>query len=141
MRIRPSVNNSDELTIFVNDTKITFLYYPFTLIQPTIDIEGLQVANLKELAAMKAYTIGRRADYKDYVDIYYLLAGKYTLLQEVIEIAKEKYRDDFNDRLFLEQLIYLDDINTTKIELLKKEQLTKASMKVFFMNEVKNIVL
>ena len=141
MSIRASVNNSDELTIFANDTKITFLYYPFTLIKPKIDIEGLQVANLKELAAMKAYTIGRRADYKDYIDIYYLLAGKYTLLQEIIEIAKKKYRDDFNDRLFLEQLIYLDDINTTKIELLKKEQLTKESMKAFFIDEVKNIVL
>ena len=141
MNIKPSVNNSDELTIFLNDTKITFLYYPFTLIKPKFDIEGLQVANLKELAAMKAYTIGRRADYKDYIDIYYLLAGKYILLQEVIEIAKKKYRDDFNDRLFLEQLIYLDDINITKIKPLKKEQLTKEFMKAFFKDEVKNIVL
>ncbi|MEK7515812.1 MAG: hypothetical protein AAB555_02715, partial [Patescibacteria group bacterium] len=29
---------------------------------------------------------------------------------EIIELADQKYADAFNDRLFLEQLLYLDDV-------------------------------
>src|SRR3989338_11696223 len=72
IRVTPSVNNNDELTLFVEDTKITFLYYPFPTIRPCVKYEGMSVLSLKELAAAKAYTIGRRGSFKDYVDLYYL---------------------------------------------------------------------
>ena len=138
--INVSVNNSDELTIFINDLKITFLFYQFPLIKPLIDIEGIKVCNIQELAAMKAYTIGRRADFKDYIDIYYLLLEKHSSLSEIIELAKKKYANDFNDRLFLEQLIYSDDIDTTNITLLKQGDLTKECLKNFFKEEIRKIL-
>ena len=135
------VNNPDELTIFANETKVTFLYYPFPLIKPLINLNGLHVPTVQELAAIKAYTIGRRGEYKDYVDLYYLLYEKHTSLKEIIEIARKKYKNDFNDRLFLEQLIYLDDINLTDIRLLKQEHLTKEKLHEFFKKQIKSLSL
>ena len=87
IRITPSVNNNDELTLFVEDTKITFLYYPFPTIRPCVKYEGMSVLSLKELAAAKAYTIGRRGSFKDYVDLYYLLTEKHTSIKEILSIA------------------------------------------------------
>lgn len=139
--IKPSVNNSEELTVFANDTKVTFLYYPFPLIDPLTNLNGLKLPTLQELAAMKAYTIGRRGEYKDYVDLYYLLSEKHTSLKEILESARRKYKNDFNDRLFLEQLIYLDDINMIEIKLLKQDHLTKEQMKEFFEGQIKNLTL
>ncbi len=95
-----SVNNPDELTVFVNSVKITFLHYPFPLLQDLASLDGMQTASIQEIAAMKAYTIGRRTSLKDYVDMYELLAFKYIDLPKVLELAREKYAADFNDRLF-----------------------------------------
>ena len=139
--IKPVVNNSDELTIFADGIKITFLYYPFPLIKSLILLNEVLLPPVQELAAMKAYTIGRRGDYKDYVDLYYLLFERHTSLQEIIEIAKTKYANNFYDSLFLEQLIYLDDINITEIKLLKNNCLTKELLKDFFEQKVKELEL
>ena len=139
--IRLIVNNPDELTLFANETKITFLYYPFPLIKPLINLNGLQVPAIQELAAIKAYTIGRRGEYKDYIDLYYMLHEKHTSLEEIIETARKKYKNDFNDRLFLEQLIYLDDINLTDIRSLKQDYLTKEKLEKFFKEQIKNLSL
>lgn len=138
--IKPSVNNSDELTFFANNTKVTFLYYPFPLVKPLVDLNGYQLASIQELGAIKAYTIGRRGEYKDYIDLYYLLYEEHTTLQEIIELAKKKYKNDFSDRLFLEQLIYLEDINTTEIILLKQDYFTKDQLKAFFEKQIKNFI-
>ncbi|OGI20847.1 MAG: hypothetical protein A3B68_09970 [Candidatus Melainabacteria bacterium RIFCSPHIGHO2_02_FULL_34_12] len=139
--IKPSVNNSDELTLFASNTKITFLYYPFPLVKPLIDLSGFQLASVQELGAIKAYTIGRRGEYKDYIDLYYLLYERHTSLEEIIELSKKKYKNDFSDRLFLEQLIYLDDINSAGITLLKQEHFTKEQLKTFFEKQIKSLNL
>ena len=33
---------------------------------------------IKEIAVMKAYSVGRRATYKDYIDLYFVLKEKYS---------------------------------------------------------------
>lgn len=138
IRVTVSVNNSDDLTLFAEDTKITFLYYPFPTIRPCVKYEGITVLSLKELAVTKAYTIGRRGSFKDYVDLYYLLTEKHTSIKEILSIAERKYHDNFNSRLFLEQLIYLEDITDTNIIFLKKG-VNKEVIKGFFEKEVKKL--
>lgn len=138
IRVTTSVNNSDELTLFAEDTKITFLYYPFPTIKPCVRYEGITVLSLKELAATKAYAIGRRGSFKDYVDLYYLLTEKHTSINEILSIAERKYRNNFNSRLFLEQLIYLEDVTDTDIIFLKK-RVNKKMIKAFFENEIKKL--
>ncbi len=66
------VNNSSELTIFLDRVKTTFFYYPFPIILKTFSFEGVRILNILEIAAMKAYALGRRATYKDYIDLYFI---------------------------------------------------------------------
>ena len=74
-----SVNNPDELTVFINGVKITFLRYPFSLQNKLIDYNGIKLMNAKEIAATKAYTVGRRGTIKDYVDLYFIISEKFLL--------------------------------------------------------------
>lgn len=136
-----SVNNPDELTLFIADTKVTFLHYPFPVLLDIVFYEGVKLLNIKELAATKAYTIGRRGSYKDYVDLYFIFSEKHAALDEVIEIAKKKYGEEFNARLFLEQLIYLSDIEDEEVEFLRDGAKEKAALEEFFSDQVKKIIL
>ncbi|MBS3788824.1 nucleotidyl transferase AbiEii/AbiGii toxin family protein [Candidatus Bipolaricaulota bacterium] len=119
--VSPSVNNPDELTLFVGETKVTFLRYPFPVVGKQKNYEGVSLLEAKEIAATKAYTIGRRGSYKDYVDLYFCLRGEYTTIKEIIDIASQKYGEKFNARLFLEQLVYYEDIEASEIKYLKEE--------------------
>jgi Nucleotidyl transferase AbiEii toxin, Type IV TA system len=104
------LNTGGELTIHISGVKVTFLHYPFPPLLPLLGTEPVPLLSTKEILASKAYTIGRRGEFKDYVDLYAGLRGNHSSLSEMIVLARKKYGDAFNDRLFLEQLVYLDDI-------------------------------
>lgn len=135
-----SVNDSGELTCFIEGIKTTFLHYPFPVILPTILCEGVNFLSVSEIAATKAYTIGRRGSYKDYIDLYFIISEKHSSLEEIIALAEKKYGDEFNGRLFLEQLLYLEDIADTEIIFLKNK-IDKEQLKMFFTQLVKGIKL
>jgi len=61
------------------------------------------------LAALKAYALGRRAKWKDYVDLYFIFQ-KYSL-KEVILRTKEIFKNAFNEKNFYQQLSYFKDID------------------------------
>lgn len=135
-----SVNNPDELTVFINEVKVTFLFYPFPVKTSLVDFNGLKLLSPKEIAATKAYTIGRRGSLKDYIDLYFIVSEKIAALGEIIELARNKFMDEFNDRLFLEQLAYFSDIEETEIHFLKKP-IGKNDLEDFFKSEISKIKL
>lgn len=108
-----SLDTSDELTFFTKtNVKITFLYYPFKPLFEHIKAEnGLKIFPIKEIALQKAYTIGRRGEYRDYFDLYIILRERHTNLEEIIAGAKKVYNGAFDEKLFLEQLVYFGDIS------------------------------
>ena len=81
--------------------------------------KGIAIASIREIAVMKALAIGKRLSFKDYIDWYFLLKEKHISLREVIIHAKKKFGEDFNDRLFLGQLVSLEDVSTQKIDFLR----------------------
>lgn len=139
-KIEESVNNSRELTLFINGVKLTFLHYPFPLISDPVEYQDLKLLSVQEIAATKAYTIGRRGSLKDYVDLYYILSQKHSDINEIIKTASRKFKDNFNDRLFLEQLIYLDDLENEEIVFLQNK-VNRNDLKDFFQKQVKELEL
>ena len=133
------VNTKNELTVIAVGVKITFLYYPFILKYPTVETGIVPLSSVADIASMKAYTIGRRRSFKDYVDIYFILSREYVTLGVLISDAKEKYGHVFNDRLFCEQLTSPEDIDDENIIWLEKPR-SKADMQVFFQKKVKEFL-
>ena len=135
-KIKISVNNSDELTVFVDEVKITFLRYPFPIYSYCIEIGGVKVIRAKEIGFSKAYSIGRRGSYKDYIDLYFLLKSGCVSLKDIVRDCKKIFGDGFSDRLFLEQLVYMDDVDEIEINFLKTK-VSKRDLEEYFTSEVK----
>src|SRR5205823_14523930 len=72
--VSPLVNNVDELTVLVDGVKVSFLRYPFPVHEPFVRYEKVSLLSVREIAMTKAYTVGRRGSYKDYVDLYFVIA-------------------------------------------------------------------
>lgn len=66
--------------------------------------------SLLTLAAMKAYALGMRAKWKDYVDLYFIMKDFHSL-SEIIQQAEKIFGDEFNEKIFRTQLSYFKDIN------------------------------
>ncbi|MBO4316062.1 MAG: nucleotidyl transferase AbiEii/AbiGii toxin family protein, partial [Prevotella sp.] len=65
---------SEQMNLVVNNVKITFFQYPFPIEPTTKLVKYFRLPSLLQLAAMKAYALGRRYKWKDYVDLYFLLS-------------------------------------------------------------------
>ncbi len=109
----------EQLNVLIDGIKTTFLHYPYPVLDPFIPYSGIALASAQEIAAMKALSIGRRLSYKDYVDWYFLLKENLVKLEEVITFCQKKFGNDFNDKLFLGQLVSMQDIPTQKIDFLR----------------------
>ena len=131
------VNNSRELTLIVGGVKFTFLHYPFQVMLPLNKSEPIPMLSVKEILGGKAYTIGRRGELKDYVDVYVGLKDKHTSLSEMIDLAVKKFGEAFNDRLFLEQLVYLDDIDDVDIAMVSGVVPSKSELTDFFSTTIR----
>lgn len=120
---RVSRDTADELTFYVDKIKVTFLHYPFQKVFETAAAENnLPYFPAKTIAVLKAYTIGRRGAYRDYFDLYTLLKGNFVTLNEIILKTQKIYGEIFNPKIFLEQLVYFDDLTDFEIIPVKKDQ-------------------
>lgn len=106
------VDSATELTVLVDGVRVTFYQYPFKLEFSNTFDNGLISPSLITLTAMKAFALGRRSKWKDYVDLYYLLQ-KFSF-EDVILRAKELFGNEFNAKLFRVQLAYYNDIDYTE---------------------------
>ena len=66
--------------------------------------------DLISLAAMKAFALGGRGKWKDYVDLYFIIKN-YHSIQEISDKAKNVFKDVFNPLLFRKQLCFFSDID------------------------------
>ena len=104
---------SEQMNLIVNDVKLTFFQYPFP-IEPTAKFETyFRLPSLLQLAAMKAYALGRRSKWKDYVDLYFLLRDHFTIA-DITACASEVFGELFSEKMFRSQLCYFDDIDYTE---------------------------
>lgn len=130
---------SQQLNVLVDNVKMTFFHYPYPVIDAFVLYQDVLLASKKEIAAMKALSIGQRLSYKDYVDWYFLLQEKHVNLKEVIVLAQKKFGGDFNDRQFVGQLTSLEDILPQKIDFLRNE-VDKETVKQFLQREVTEVL-
>lgn len=97
-------------TFIIEDVQFTFFYYPYKLNFSKKFEDIIKMPDILTLAAMKAFALGRRAKWKDYVDLYFIMKD-YHSLEEISEKARRIFGLEFNEKLFRSQLSYFQDIN------------------------------
>lgn len=100
----------DQIHLIVNDVKLTFFNFPYN-VEHKYDFDGfIKIPSLLDLASLKAYALGGRAKWKDYVDLYFLLKDHFSI-EEISSNAKRIFGKFFNEKLFREQLAFFKDID------------------------------
>lgn len=103
------VNKKGEYTFLIKNVKFTFFQFPYQL-HYAQSFEGIKMPDILTLAAMKAFALGRRAKWKDYVDLYFILKDHHTVT-EITAKGKEIFGNEFNEKIFRTQLAYFEDMN------------------------------
>ena len=104
---------AEQMNLIVNDVKVTFFQYPFP-VQPTEKFETyFRLPSLLQLAAMKAYALGRRSKWKDYVDLYFLLKEHFSI-EEISKCAYGLFGDLYSEKMFRAQLCYFEEVDYTE---------------------------
>jgi hypothetical protein len=70
----------------------------------------ISMPSLLSLSAMKAFALGRRAKWKDYVDLYFMLKDHFSVKDIAME-AERIFGQLFSEKLFREQLAFHKDID------------------------------
>jgi Nucleotidyl transferase AbiEii toxin, Type IV TA system len=114
------VDNPPFLQMRLDDVKLDFLKYPYPFIQNYLEIEGIRLVSIENIATMKLTAIARRGAKKDFFDLYFLLE-RYSLSQ-LLELLEQTLPniDPFH---IVKSLTYFEDAE----EELNPEMLIKVS--------------
>lgn len=94
------------LHLVIDSIKVDFVHYQYDYLEPPILEDGLKLASIKDIAAMKLAAIAGRGSRKDFIDLYFIL--KYHPLEEVIKFYNDKFPDG-SEFLVLKSLSYFND--------------------------------
>jgi hypothetical protein len=134
----PIFEDIDQLHLQINNVKLTFFSFPYTINHP-VNVESfITMPGLLSLASMKAFALGRRSKWKDYVDLYYILKDHYSI-KEISEEALINFPSQFSEKLFREQLAFHKDIdNSEQIEFLVQE-VSEKQIKEFLIDKATDL--
>ena len=125
--------NEQGIHYLINNVKWTFFYYPFP-IEGTVQYDKyIKMPDLLTLAAMKFYAMGRRAKWKDYIDIYFLLNNHFTI-EEVSRKAKSLFEGGYSEKNFRQQLSYFEDIDYSEPVEWVQDPVTDETIKLSLTN-------
>jgi hypothetical protein len=109
----PVFEDWEQLHLQINQVKVTFFSYPYSVPHDVKVDSIITIPSLLGLAAMKAFALGRRAKWKDYVDLYFILRHHYSI-KEISHEAEKIFTQQFSEKLFREQLAFHKDIDYTE---------------------------
>lgn len=93
-------------TYAINGVKVDFVQYPYPWIGEKITFDGVTMADLRDISAMKMAAITNRGARKDFFDLYLLL--EHLSLKEMVSNYTQKYHDG-SEFLLYKSLNYFEE--------------------------------
>ncbi len=90
----------------INDIKVDFVEYPYPWIGEKLIIDGVIMADLKDISAMKMAAITNRGAKKDFFDLNFLL--DHLSLESMVNNYSQKYHDS-SEFLLYKSLNYFEE--------------------------------
>jgi len=77
------------LVFLAHDVRVGFYGYGYELVEPLIEVEGIRIASVRDIALMKMDALLARASRKDFHDLYAICQR--IPLRELFDLAPRKY--------------------------------------------------
>ncbi|MBI4252806.1 nucleotidyl transferase AbiEii/AbiGii toxin family protein [Candidatus Uhrbacteria bacterium] len=137
------IRNEDEYTFLTKTgVKMTFFCYPYDMTPYAIRMRPITLLSIGGVAIAKAFAIGQRNRWRDYLDLYAILSRTDVTLPWMITHAKKTYGNEFSEKLFFGQLLYTKDIRPEdkKATQLVDENITISKLHAFFKKQIKEYI-
>lgn len=124
--------------ICVVDAKIemSFFTYEYPLLEACVNLPAMDLASLKDIAAMKAIAIAQRGLQRDFVDLYFL--GQSMGLFEIIVSTLKKY-PGYDVYTLFQSLCYFEDAENQEQRYRLLTPVTWEDVKNYFRREVRHV--
>lgn len=108
------------LNLSVNNVKLQFLYYPYTVLEKFIPWHGIHLSSVIDISCTKLITISMRGSKKDFIDLYFIL--QQLTLSELFTKMDEKYKNvHYNYAHILKSLVYFVDADNQPMPKMHKD--------------------
>ena len=134
------LEKKEERTVLgvLNNTKISFLGYRYPLLNDLIDVDGLKIADVKDIACMKIDAIASRGTKRDFIDTYFI-ARDFIPLSDILENFKRKFSSlKYNMIHIRKSLVYFDDADLDAEPVMLKPVAWESVKNFFKAEEIKN---
>lgn len=102
-----TIQQTKNIKVFsINNIKTDIVNYPYSWLFPEIETNGIRLADIRDVAAMKIAAITNRGTKKDFIDLYFLLHD--FSVSEIVKFYLSKYHDG-SDFMALRSLVYFSD--------------------------------
>lgn len=99
----------DTLIVFLKNVQASFFYCNYPLIKPLIQKNGLSIASVEDISAMKVISLIQRGLKKDFVDLWAIIKQTEYSLKDIFSYCKEKYGSAFSESIAIKALTYFQD--------------------------------
>jgi hypothetical protein len=131
------LNQTENIHVYlVNEIKVDMINYHYPWLEGNFIIDGIRLADNKDIAAMKLAAITGRGTKKDFIDLYYLL--KQFTLKEMLSFYESKYTDG-SAFLVMKSLTYFEDADREQSPVML-QLLNWAEVKTTIISEVHQLI-
>jgi hypothetical protein len=140
-----AVENEEKGTLHgvFEGAKISFLHYPYELLENPLEENGIKIASVRDIGCMKIDAMCSRGKKKDFIDLYFLL--KKFPMSELIEMYAKKYNlTKVNPMHILKSMTYFDDADGDPDIVFIGKRISWATIKhqiIMEAQRAKNIIL
>lgn len=122
----------------VGKTKFSLFYYDYPPLFPFKKFKGINVADLRDIAAMKIAAIGDRGTKRDFIDLYFIC--QQVPLEKCVALYDKKFKTLASNLVhILKSLNYFIDAEEDKRKAKMLKKVDWIEVKTFFQKEVKRI--
>lgn len=101
---------------YIGKIKFTIFFYDYPLLFKTQKFLGIDIADMRDVAAMKIASISDRGAKRDFIDLYFLLKNKVVNLADCLNLYDRKFRKLQQNKIhILKSLTYFADAEEEKM--------------------------
>lgn len=101
--------SEDTLNGRLNDLKVSFFLYPYPLLNPCERFQGVEIADLIDIACMKIDAISSRGTKRDFIDLYFICMKARSLRDLLYSFDKKYEGTGYNKIHIIKSLTYFRD--------------------------------
>lgn len=119
--------------------RFSLFIYNYPLIYPTLQYLSLDIADIRDVAAMKIDAVATRGAKRDFIDLYYICKSGYQLT-ELLDLYDKRYGKLASNVIHIQKsLVFFDDAEPDEMPRMLKEAAWE-EIKKYFENEVGKLV-